>query len=70
MAVQNELGYCMPVAEVCRLRDRYAPEALVHTDTVQALGKIDLHPFMIGVWILLRFRRIKLGDLKVSVRCT
>lgn len=42
MAVQNELGYCMPVAEVCRLRDRYAPKALVHTDTVQALGKIDL----------------------------
>lgn len=24
------------------MRDRYAPEALVHTDTVQALGKIDL----------------------------
>lgn len=69
MAVQNELGYCMPVAEVCRLRDRYAPEALVHTDTVQALGKIDLPLHDWGV-DLLRFRRIKLGDLKVSVRCT
>lgn len=42
MAVQNELGYCMPVAEVCRLRDTYASDALVHTDAVQALGKIDL----------------------------
>lgn len=42
MAVQNELGYRMPIAEVCRLRDEYAPDALVHTDIVQAFGKIDL----------------------------
>lgn len=42
MTVQNELGYRMPIAEVCRLRDRYAPDALVHTDAVQAFGKIDL----------------------------
>ena len=46
MAVQNELGYCMPVAEVCRLRDRYAPEALVHTDTVQA-GEVRNEGFVL-----------------------
>lgn len=42
MAVQNELGYRMPVGEVCALRDAYAPDALVHTDAVQALGKVPL----------------------------
>lgn len=42
MAVQNELGYRMPIDKVCQLRDTYAPSALVHTDAVQAFGKIDL----------------------------
>lgn len=42
MTVQNELGYIMPIQEVCDLRDKYAPQALVHTDAVQALGKVPL----------------------------
>ena len=42
MTVQNELGYIMPIKEVCDLRDKYAPQALVHTDAVQALGKVPL----------------------------
>lgn len=42
MTVQNELGYIMPIKEVCDLRDKYAPQALVHTDAVQALGKVSL----------------------------
>lgn len=42
MTVQNELGYRMPIGEVCRIRDEVAPSAVVHTDAVQAFGKIDL----------------------------
>lgn len=42
MAVQNELGYRMPIPDIVRLRDAYAPGALVHTDAVQAFGKIDV----------------------------
>ena len=40
MAVQNELGYRMPVPEIVKLRNEFAPDALVHTDAVQAFGKI------------------------------
>ena len=40
MAVQNELGYRMPIPRIVELRNRYAPGALVHTDAVQAFGKI------------------------------
>lgn len=42
MAVQNELGYRMPIQQICELRNRYAPDALVHTDAVQAFGKVDV----------------------------
>lgn len=42
MAVQNELGYRMPIREICRLRNEHAPQALIHTDAVQAFGKIEL----------------------------
>ena len=40
MAVQNELGYRLPIPEIVKLRNKYAPNALVHTDAVQAFGKI------------------------------
>ncbi len=42
MAVQNELGYRFPIPEIVELRNRYAPDALVHVDAVQAFGKIDV----------------------------
>ncbi len=42
MAVQNELGYRFPIPEIVKLRDKHAPDALVHTDAVQAFGKIDV----------------------------
>ncbi len=42
MSVQNELGYRMPIGEICQMRNKYAADALVHTDAVQAFGKIDL----------------------------
>lgn len=49
MAVQNELGYRMPIPEIVKLRDELAPEALVHTDCVQAFGKIDVPVHRWGV---------------------
>ena len=36
MSVQNELGYRLPIPEIVKLRNEYAPNALVHTDAVQA----------------------------------
>ncbi len=49
MSVQNELGYRFPVRDVVRLRDGSAPKALVHTDGVQAFGKIEFRPRDLGV---------------------
>lgn len=42
MTVQNELGYIMPIPKIAALRDEYAPNAVLHTDAVQALGKVPL----------------------------
>jgi cysteine desulfurase len=44
MTVQNVLGFILPIREVARLRDEYAPDALLHTDAVQAYGKLDVQP--------------------------
>lgn len=41
MAVQNELGYRFPIGDIATLRDSLAPDALVHSDLVQAFGKVD-----------------------------
>lgn len=41
MAVQNELGYRFPLPEIVKLRNELSPDALVHSDLVQAFGKID-----------------------------
>lgn len=49
MQVQNEVGFIFPVREVVALRDRLAPQALVHTDAVQAFGKMDFRPSELGV---------------------
>ena len=49
MHVQNETGFILPVAEVAAMRDARAPQALVHTDAVQAFGKIDFLPRELGV---------------------
>lgn len=49
MSVQNEVGFRLPVREVVRLRDEVAPAALVHTDAVQAFGKIGFKPRELGV---------------------
>ena len=49
MRVQNETGFILPVAEVAAMRDELAPQALVHTDAVQAFGKIAFSPRELGV---------------------
>lgn len=42
MAVNNEVGTIQPLAEVARLVRQIAPEALLHTDGIQALCWTDL----------------------------
>lgn len=42
MTVNNEIGTIMPINEIKKLRDELAPSAVLHTDSVQALGKMDL----------------------------
>lgn len=49
MLVQNEMGYVLPLEEIVATRDRLAPQALVHTDAVQAFGKIRFKPQELGV---------------------
>lgn len=49
MSVQNEVGFCLPVREVVHIKNEIAPGALVHTDAVQAFGKIAFHPRDLGV---------------------
>ena len=48
MSVQNEVGFKLPVREVVRARDELAPAALVHTDAVQAFGKVRFFPRELG----------------------
>jgi cysteine desulfurase len=42
MAANNEIGTVQPVAEAVELVQRRAPEAVVHTDAVQAAAWLDL----------------------------
>lgn len=41
MGVQNELGYRMPISQIVQMKKTLAPDAIVHTDLVQAFGKVD-----------------------------
>ena len=47
MGVNNETGTVMPIQEIARLKEKYNKmhhtEILLHTDAVQAFGKIDVH---------------------------
>ena len=49
MAVQNELGYCLPLPELIALRDSQASQALFHVDAVQAFGKLPFRPKELGI---------------------
>lgn len=44
MNVQNEVGYIFPSAEIGRMRDELAPDALYHVDVTQAFGKLSPKP--------------------------
>jgi cysteine desulfurase len=49
MLVNNELGTIYPVARLARAVRANAPEALVHCDAVQALGKVEVSLGELGV---------------------
>jgi len=49
MYVNNESGSIMPIAEVVKLARKLAPNAIIHTDAVQAFGKIDCDVKKLGV---------------------
>jgi cysteine desulfurase len=63
MAVNNEIGTIQPLAEIVRAVKDVNPNTLVHTDAVQALGKI---PVDVGAWgvDLAAFAAHKLGGPK------
>jgi cysteine desulfurase len=48
MAVQNELGYRFPLKRIAALRDEHSPQTLLHTDAVQAFGKLAFRPRELG----------------------
>jgi cysteine desulfurase len=48
MAVQNELGYRFPLERLAALRDEHSPQTLLHTDAVQAFGKLAFAPRELG----------------------
>ncbi len=52
MTANNEVGTVQPVAEVVELVRRRAPQALVHTDAVQAAAWLDLRGLMDRVDLL------------------
>jgi cysteine desulfurase len=49
MSVQNELGYRFPIERIAQMRTARAPQALLHTDAVQAFGKLPLLPRKSGI---------------------
>lgn len=52
MLVNNEVGSIQPVAEVAKRLRAKAPHALLHTDAVQAFGKIPFSVSSLGVDML------------------
>ena len=49
MTVNNETGTIQPIERIAKLVHKYSPEALFHTDAVQAYCKIPLKPKKLGV---------------------
>lgn len=52
MLVSNETGAINPVAEIVKIAKAVNPNCIVHTDAVQALGKIDVNVRTLGVDML------------------
>ena len=49
MRVQNEVGYLFDVSRVANMVHRASPRTLVHSDGVQAFGKVDFFPKELGL---------------------
>ena len=49
MTVNNETGSIQPIERIAKLVHKSCPDALFHTDAVQAYGKIPLKPKKLGV---------------------
>lgn len=49
MTVNNETGSIQPIERIGKLVHKNCPEALFHTDAVQAYGKLPLKPKKLGV---------------------
>ncbi len=49
MLVQNEIGTCLPVADIARRVKQTQPEVHVHCDAVQAFGKMPIAVGALGV---------------------
>jgi cysteine desulfurase len=60
MTVNNELGVIQSIAEIAEAVHQVAPDAIVHTDAVQALPWLDL-PSVVGEVDLLSVTAHKLG---------
>lgn len=52
MYVNNETGAIMPIEQIKKLLTRKKSQALLHTDAIQALGKLPLHVKTLGVDLL------------------
>ncbi len=52
MAVNNETGVCQPISDIAAATREVAPDALVHSDAVQALPWLDLASVTEGVDML------------------
>ena len=49
MTVNNETGSIQPIERIAKLVHKHCPDALFHTDAVQAYGKLPLKPKKCGV---------------------
>lgn len=52
MSVNNETGAIHDLAEISRIRNRKNPKTILHSDGVQAFGKLLLHPEKTGIDLL------------------
>ena len=52
MYVNNEIGACLPVADMAKIVHENAPYALFHVDAVQAFGKYRIYPRQAGIDLL------------------
>ena len=52
MMVNNEIGSILPVKEIARAVHKKDPKVYVHTDAIQAYGKLPIHAGQLGVDLL------------------